>query len=96
MLCQQSGPSWDLLCITHQRMSACGLSLLQQIQGLVLNNGKMHPHEPSHRLPHLQSTHTREKKQTTALRQLAKGQPAKGVGERHTYRERVKSRKVLT
>lgn len=30
--------------------------------GLVLNNGKMHPHKPSHRLPHLQSTHTGKKK----------------------------------
>lgn len=64
--------------------------------GLVLNNGKMHPHKPSHRLPHLQSAHTGKKKQTTALRQLAEGQPAKGVGERHIYRQRVKGRKVLT
>lgn len=30
--------------------------------GLVLNNGKMHPHKPSHRLPHLQSAHTGKKK----------------------------------
>lgn len=50
---------------------------------VVLDNGKMHPHKPSHRLPHLQSAHTggKKKQQTTALRQLAEGQPAKGVGE---------------
>lgn len=49
---------------------------------MVLNNGKMHPHKPSHRLPHLQSAHMgKEIQQTTALRQLAEGQPAKGVGE---------------
>lgn len=64
--------------------------------GLLLNNGKMRPHKHSHRLPHLQSAHTGEKKQTIALRQLAEGQPAKGVGERHIYGERVKGRKVLT
>lgn len=30
--------------------------------GLLLNNDKMRPHKHSHRLPHLQSAHTGEKK----------------------------------
>lgn len=57
-------------------------------------------HTNTHTVFHTSRAHMRGKKtqknQAIALRQLAEGQPAKGVGERHIYRERVKGRKVLT
>ena len=61
MLCQQSSPFWDLQCITHQHMSACGLSLLQHIHRLLLNNGKCIHTSPRTDF-HTSRAHTRGRK----------------------------------
>lgn len=37
---------------------------------------------------HTVTANKRAREKNSALRQLAEGQPAKGVGERHTYAER--------